>query len=81
MNIYLIEKPGIVDYDEYNAAVVFAENEEQARKIHPDGTIDFDNKEHHRGTWCKSKNVKVMLLGQALPNQTSGVILASFNAG
>ena len=39
MNIYLLTQDVNVDYDTYDAAIVCAESEEEAVKIHPDGEI------------------------------------------
>lgn len=37
MNIYKISQEINKDYDSYNSAIVYANNEQEARYIHPDG--------------------------------------------
>ena len=39
MNLYLIERDDNASYDEYVSAIVCAESEEEAVKIHPNGDI------------------------------------------
>lgn len=89
MKIYRISQNVNNDYDTYDSAIVCAENEEEARKIHPDKDLDFDYPECSKdkkldrdyGTWTKKRFVKVEYLGEAKENTTRGVLLASFNAG
>jgi hypothetical protein len=86
LNLYLISQSANNDYDTYDAAVVCAENEDDAKSIHPgnykeevplgDGTRDADY-----GTWTCRENVRAELIGAALNNAERGVVLASFNAG
>jgi len=49
MNLYKISQSVNNDYDTYSDAVVCAENEDEARKIHPNGAYDYkeewDNRE------------------------------------
>lgn len=82
MNIYLIERPDSVDYDEYDSAVVYAFSEEEARKIHPSGNLNSIELDIYDG-WIPSEEVKVTLLGVASEPITlkSSVICASFNEG
>lgn len=77
MNIYLIERKGTIDYDEYDSAVVCAESEKDARNTHPSG----DNKYFSDSTWDSPENIKVKLLGLASEDINEGVIVASFNVG
>ena len=79
MNIYLLTQDIESGYDTYNGAVVCADNEDEARKIHPSSyTIDWK----HDRSWCSSPDyVQVELIGKAKTNITKGVILSSFNAG
>jgi len=97
MKIYKISQDENNDYDTYDSAIVVAENEEEARKIHPNG--DYDYKEHESpnpylenkneyekadedyGTWARKKFVKVEYIGEANANIKKGVIVSSFNAG
>ena len=83
MKIYKIYQTVNGDYDTYDSAVVCAENEEEAKKIHPSPyrkeevgieTTAFDG-------WCSLKDVKVEEIGDANDDMKKGVIVASFNAG
>ena len=73
------------DWDTYDSAVVVAENEEEAKLIHPDGfgipivkdTLDYD--------WVNDP-AKVTAVFIGILNDNSGykkgdVVIASFNAG
>lgn len=76
MKLWLIWQTENNDYDTYDAAVVAAETEEDARKTPPCDYPDFDNE------WAPSPNkVKVELIGEARPNTEAGVILASYRPG
>lgn len=59
MNIYKISQKENNNYDTYDSAIVIANSEEEAKKIHPDECI-MDNKESYKrwldgegmsGTW------------------------------
>ena len=76
MNLYLISQHVNNELDTYDAAVVAAETEEEARHIHPRGNWDIS--EH---TWVKPEDVDVFLIGTAEKEIHKGMILASFNAG
>jgi hypothetical protein len=80
MNLYLISQSVNQGYDTYDAAVVAAENEENAKLIHPNGG-PWDGKREYYGSWCAAEDVKVDFIGVAIPETDSGVISASFNAG
>lgn len=78
MNLYLIEQDENNNYDTYDAAVVAAESEEEARSIHPLGS---DYWSQYRSTWCSSPDkVTVKFLCYGYEGE-SGIVLASFNAG
>lgn len=79
MNLYLIEQNKNTDWDTYDSAVVLAENESEARLIHPDGRADWDGEGKKYGEWTASKNVTVTLIGKS-DLKLKGVVLASFNA-
>jgi hypothetical protein len=82
MNIYIIERTDACDYDEYDAAVVCAENEESARDTHPNGDPVNWAALPKYGSWVTSRDkVTVRLVGVAAPFSVAGVILSSFNAG
>lgn len=84
MNIYLISPTSefTFGYDTYDSAVVCADSEEEARKIHPDNNgMGLDYVVGY--SWPRNPDqVNATLIGVALDNIEKGeVILASFNAG
>lgn len=85
MKIYLLSQSKNNDYDTYDAVVVTAESEDEARQIHPTGVenwIKIESNEAVRGaTWVMLADVKVKYIGTAKRGAKSGVILSSFNAG
>lgn len=85
MNIYLLEQDENSAYDTYDSAVVIAENEDEARKIHPSRYNDMGEwwvNAPKYGTWAYSlKGVKVTYLGPYKGTVKGLVICASFNAG
>jgi hypothetical protein len=91
MNIYKIEQDIVNDYDTYDAAIVVAESEDDARTIHPgasavgkDGRLWVSELWEQSGVWVYFKDIdkiRVTLIGVADPSQERGVILSSFNAG
>lgn len=97
MNLYKVEQSDNRDYDTYDSFVCAAENEEQARRMHPNGqvkVVDIDDKGNIRAfydqerfleidTWAMNINsVTVELVGTADPKyKKPTVVLASFNAG
>jgi hypothetical protein len=79
MNLYLISQTENIGYDVYDSAIVAAESEEKAKLINPDKYNDFTST---YSSWCSSADlVKVTYIGIAAEGITTGVILASFNAG
>lgn len=77
MKLWKISQDDNDEINTYDAAIVVAEDEEEARNIHPNRMpLSWV---HNRGTWCDPKHVKVELIGDALPGMRAGVILASFN--
>jgi len=75
MNIYLLERTDKWSYDDYDATVVIAENEEDAKKI------EITYHSVIRWSWTTPNNIKATLIGTAMPDAKSGVVLKSFNAG
>ena len=91
MNIYLLEI-SFLGLDTYDAAIVIADNEQEAKTIHPIGDMylysengwvnRFSKKPDTQNGWENDlDNISVTLIGVADKNQEKGVILASFNAG
>jgi len=79
MNLYVISQSEERDWDTYDSAVVAAENEDSARRIHPGGYSEDDWSSR---SWAHSpENVTVRLIGVAEPGVEPGVVVASFNAG
>lgn len=89
MFLYLISSDEQTDYDTYDSAIVVANDENEARTMHPDGRSRWiDGKWMNNGlsfefhsSWLKYEDVKVVLIGVADPKYTEPeVILASYNA-
>lgn len=77
MNIYLVDR-GFGDMDAYDSFVCVAENEEDARSMHPD---DCWAERDLWQDWCtkeECKDLQVTLLGVAIEN-VARVVLASHN--
>jgi len=70
INLYLISQDTNNDYNTYDAAVVAAKNEREAKNMRI-GDID---------TWTTPDKVKAKLIG-ITKRKRSGIILSSFNAG
>jgi hypothetical protein len=82
LNIYLLTQDEVDGYDTYDSVVVIAANEEDARNTLPDTYADWLKPLSYISSWATSpENVKATLIGQALPDASPGVVLASFNAG
>ena len=83
MNLY---KLSIEHWDDdwYDAVIVCAESEEDARKIHPSKRVNGEwwTKSEQFPCWAtKLDDIKVELVGSALAGTAHGVVLASFHAG
>lgn len=76
MKLWLIKQDFNSGWDTYDSAVVAAETEDDARRIHPSG-----NDGDRMGTWCDPEHVSARAIGDATTGTSRGVILASFNAG
>lgn len=93
MNLYLISQSVNNDYDTYSDAVVAAEDEEQARSVHPRHGLTLELEDWQKDTdiydegywwnhnWAPVEQVKVELLGKAKDGTKVGVVCASFHAG
>lgn len=75
MNLYLLSQQVSIDYDTYDACVVAAGTEDEARLILPDKYATAAT------SWAAPKDIVVKLIGKAAKGTQSGVILASYNAG
>lgn len=89
--IYLIERPGVTVYDDcYNSIVVVAEDEHQARRMHPQSGFVYDEEQMKfvnkfgmvpRTPDCWTKNInslRVLELGVAHDTIKPGVVHTSF---
>ena len=88
MNLYLLTQTETVGYDTFDAMVVAAKSEDEARKIHPYNNSslrpDEDpwDEEPFFASWALTPEaVTVTLLGVAKRGTKAGIILTSFNAG
>ena len=88
MKIFKISQYENRDYDTYDSAVVYAENEDEARNMSPSSGNLMTGKEwelechYHYNRWAGSpESIKVEYLAEAKEGSKQGVILASFNAG
>lgn len=87
--LYLVKRTDNVRWDEYDSFVCCAEDEDEARKIHPNGTMCFkkdmsdDYREYFTGAWTdKIETLEVTCIGIAnLSLRNRQVICASYNAG
>ncbi len=76
MNIYHLSRDaGEVDYDEYDAFIVAACSEEEARNY------ANENAAHEGRIWTDRKQVACKVVGRACSKVTAGVVLGSFKAG
>ncbi len=78
MKLYKISQEVNNNWDTYDSAIVLANSEFEARRMHPSGDWRFNH------TWTDNlDNVTVELLGEADPSlgNKPEIILASFNAG
>ena len=97
MKIYLLSQDIVNGYDTYDSAVVIAENEDEARKIHPNILVTHITNGQWMGTysggeeyekesfdWVRCSDIdkiSVKYIGEADTIQQKGVVLASYNAG
>jgi len=87
MKIYELSQDKNTGYETHDCCVVVAENEEDARRMHPFGdSFNLNNTEWWKDaskydTWAHPTHVKAILLGTARLDLEAGVVLASFNAG
>ena len=86
LNLYLISQDVNADYDTYDSAVVCAESEDAARRIHPatiPGAVGYSAwwKRPPFVSWAHPNDVRVELIGLNCGRRIPGVICASFNAG
>ncbi len=83
MKLFLISQTENEGYDTYSDAVVCAESEEDAKKIHPSDYKDEEvtEEEEKYGTWTTLSNVDAEYIGEAKEGSERGVVCSSFHAG
>lgn len=82
MNIYLLERTDNGGYDSFDAIVVIAHTDNDAKSIHPYGDAFEEGTDDYFESWVKRLNqIKCTKIGVADKDQKRGVVLASFNAG
>lgn len=80
MKIYKLSQTINKGFGTYDSAVVIAENELSARRIHPDVYED----RWFAPTWVRVSEIdqiRVDLIGEAVAGMESGVVVASWDAG
>ena len=92
MNLYLISRPDLGGWDEYQSAVVCARSAEDARRMHPGCGYHRNGLFHERANkklwkkegsvcvWIAPSEVIVRRIGKAR-KLARGVVLTDFNAG
>jgi len=79
MKLWLLSQSVNNDYDTYDAAVVAAETEEEARNTLPS---EYSHWGEQGRNWAPTPDqVEVEYLGEAKEGTKAGAILSSFNAG
>lgn len=82
MFLFLLSQDIKNGYDTFDSVVVCAEDEDEARKIHPSRYVEKLEDWSKNYTWANNKEqVEVKLIGKAADNIQKGVVLVSFNAG
>lgn len=82
MKLYLLSQGDNSGYDTYDACVVCANNEEDARSITPSDQLFKDSEPGRWTDWAiKSTSIDCTEIGEANGSQERGVVLASFKAG
>lgn len=81
MKLFLISQRVNNDYDTYSDAVVIAENEDDAKRIHPNGYAVVGGIEEQYSGWCGLSDVSAEYIGEAKEGSERGVVCASFHAG
>ncbi len=74
MNLYRISQPSDFNFD-YDAAIVSAESEDEARVMYPGDPFNADD----RYGWVSPEHVTVELIGRAREGLEAGVVCAESN--
>jgi len=83
MKIYLLAQNKNKEYNTYDSCIVCAENAEDAKTIHPDGSLYSQPPIGTTYTYWAftADDISCVEIGEANENQKRGVLLASFNSG
>ena len=82
MKIYLLTQNENAGYDTYDSCVVIAENEEEEKKIRPDGGSWERELKNKYCCWVNHiERVSIEYIGEAKEESEEEVICSSFNAG
>ena len=87
MKLFKISQSVNTGYDTYDSAIVCAKDEVEARKWHPNGRDNADEKgdftdADYYPSWAdRVSEVEVIHIGTASPTCPIGIVLSSFNAG
>lgn len=83
MNIYLLKAKNAISYDSYDAHVVAAYTEHDARRNVPHGDeVGWAEDNRVDDFWTSDEHSSCEQIGTMLPGEHStGAILSSFNAG
>lgn len=79
MKIYKISQSVNSGYDTFDAAIVIANNEDEARLTLP--CFNYSGDQASITDWAPPESVQVELIGKALPNAEAGVVVSCYNAG
>jgi hypothetical protein len=80
VNLYLIEREGITDYDEYAGFVIAAKDEAETRNL----AIETDSCEYGGGggkAWLDESFATCKLIATSATYTTAQVVLSDFRAG
>lgn len=88
-SLYLVKRTDNVTWDEYDSFVVCAESEDEAKRVHPNGGMFFEDdmseqsKRYFKSDWTdKIETLEVICVGLASVSlKNRQVICASYNAG
>ena len=91
MKLFKLTRTDNIDFEEYVACIVAAEDEAKARLIHPSIVSEYKWKAKGKKWMCAGSQaldgwpspeaLDVELLGEAANPDFTGVVLASYNAG
>jgi hypothetical protein len=81
MQLYLLSQTENTGYDTYDSCVVAADNEKEAKTMHPNGYDVIPFKDDYFSWTNDPDNVDCMKIGTATKEMKRGVICASYHAG